>query len=115
MKQREIFTYRAPWDIYGLGWSTRSDQRFRLAVGSFIEEYSNKVQVWKGEGEARRREMLKIGESVGKRRRTAASATEAAENAKNGSKRGGKEARDIEAAKVKEGEGIQTSAGWTPP
>ena len=44
-KKEEIFTYNAPWDIYGMNWSVRPDRRFRLAIGSFIEEYSNKVQV----------------------------------------------------------------------
>mmetsp|Transcript_54481 Transcript_54481/g.129789 ORF Transcript_54481/g.129789 Transcript_54481/m.129789 type:complete len:118 (+) Transcript_54481:155-508(+) len=44
-KKEEIFTYNAPWDIYGMNWSVRPDRRFRLAIGSFIEEYSNKVQI----------------------------------------------------------------------
>eukprot|EP00960_Hanusia_phi_P069442 767092-Hanusia_phi.AAC.3 len=44
-KKKEIFTYEAPWEIYGMSWSVRPDKRFRIAVGSFIEEYSNKVQV----------------------------------------------------------------------
>mmetsp|Transcript_22657 Transcript_22657/g.51053 ORF Transcript_22657/g.51053 Transcript_22657/m.51053 type:complete len:338 (-) Transcript_22657:128-1141(-) len=44
-KKKEIFTYEAPWEIYGMSWSVRPDKRFRIAVGSFIEEYSNKVQI----------------------------------------------------------------------
>ena len=45
-KQRaEIYTYEAPWLIYGMNWSVRADQRFRLAVGSFEEEYSNSVRI----------------------------------------------------------------------
>ena len=42
-----IYTYNAPWVIFGLAWSQRPDSnsRFRLAVGSFIEEYTNKIQV----------------------------------------------------------------------
>jgi hypothetical protein len=70
-KKKEIYTYEAPWQIYGMNWSVRPDQKFRLAgtigpfagdqtywqpfltllffhdmcitVGSFIEEYNNKV------------------------------------------------------------------------
>ena len=33
-KRKEIYTYTAPWLIYGMNWSVRADQRFRLAVGS---------------------------------------------------------------------------------
>ena len=44
MKQRRgIYTYEAPWTIYGMNWSVRMDTKFRLAVGSFIEEFRNKV------------------------------------------------------------------------
>lgn len=46
-KQREIYTYHAQTDIYAVAWSRRNDPEFafRLAVGSFIEEYANKVTV----------------------------------------------------------------------
>jgi WD repeat-containing protein 68 len=44
-KKKEIYTYEAPWTLYGLACSQRPDQPFRFAVGSFIEEYCNKVQV----------------------------------------------------------------------
>ena len=44
-KRKEIYTYTAPWLIYGMNWSVRADQRFRLAVGSFEEEYSNSVRI----------------------------------------------------------------------
>eukprot|EP00050_Salpingoeca_kvevrii_P005978 m.286770 g.286770 ORF g.286770 m.286770 type:complete len:337 (+) comp11637_c0_seq1:34-1044(+) len=44
-KKGELFSYQAPWPIYGMNWSQRPSQPFRLAVGSFIEEYTNKVQV----------------------------------------------------------------------
>lgn len=45
--RKEIYTYEAPWCIYAMGWCQRSDpgDRYRLAVGSFTEEYNNKVQV----------------------------------------------------------------------
>ena len=44
-KRKEIYKYNAPWIVYGMNWSVRPDKRFRLALGSFIEEYSNKVVV----------------------------------------------------------------------
>lgn len=42
---KNIFRYTAPFDLYASGWSCRSDPhlKFRLALGSFIEEYNNKV------------------------------------------------------------------------
>lgn len=45
--RKEIYTYEAPWCIYAMGWCQRPDptDRYRLAVGSFTEEYNNKVQV----------------------------------------------------------------------
>lgn len=42
-KRKEIYKYEAPWTVYSMNWSVRSDKRFRLALGSFIEEYNNKV------------------------------------------------------------------------
>ena len=42
-KKKEIYRYSAPWQLYGMNWSVRPDRRFRIAVGSFIEDYSNKV------------------------------------------------------------------------
>jgi len=44
-KKKEIYTYQAPWMIYAMNWSVRRDQRFRLAIGSFLEEYLNKVEI----------------------------------------------------------------------
>jgi WD repeat-containing protein 68 len=42
-KRKEIYKYNAPWTLYSLSWSVRQDKRFRLALGSFVEEYNNKV------------------------------------------------------------------------
>ena len=42
LRKKEIYTYPAPWLIYGMAWSVRPDQKFRLAVGSFLEDYTNK-------------------------------------------------------------------------
>lgn len=44
-KRAEIYTYEAPWPIYGMNWSVRSDKKFRVAIGSFIEEVRNKVEI----------------------------------------------------------------------
>eukprot|EP00850_Spirogloea_muscicola_P002265 SM000008S22354 [mRNA] locus=s8:1221008:1223399:+ [translate_table: standard] len=44
-KRAEIYTYEAPWLIYGMNWSVRRDKNFRLAIGSFIEEHANKVEI----------------------------------------------------------------------
>ncbi|XP_076825999.1 DDB1- and CUL4-associated factor 7 [Clavelina lepadiformis] len=44
-KRKEIYKYDAPWTVYAASWSVRNDKKFRLAIGSFIEEYNNKVQI----------------------------------------------------------------------
>jgi hypothetical protein len=45
--KKEIYSYEAPWLVYGMNWSVRDDpkSRFRLAIGSFVEEYNNQVEV----------------------------------------------------------------------
>ena len=42
-KRKEIYKYEAPWTVYAMNWTVRPDRRFRLALGSFVEEYNNKV------------------------------------------------------------------------
>jgi len=44
-KRKEIYKYEAPWMVYAMNWSIRPDKRFRLALGSFVEEYNNKVKL----------------------------------------------------------------------
>ena len=44
-RKKEIIEYNAPWMIYAMAWSSREDRPFRLAIGSFIEEYANKVEI----------------------------------------------------------------------
>ena len=44
-RRAEIYTYEAQWLIYAMGWSVRQDKRFRVAVGSFVEQYNNKVDI----------------------------------------------------------------------
>ena len=45
--KKEIYTHSADWTIYGMGWSQREeeDRGFRLALGSFVEEYANRVSI----------------------------------------------------------------------
>lgn len=44
-KRKEIYKYDAPWTLYSMNWSIRPDKKFRLALGSFVEEYNNKVSL----------------------------------------------------------------------
>jgi hypothetical protein len=45
--KKEIHTHKLPWQAYALASSNRKGSRwsYRYAVGSFIEDYCNKVQV----------------------------------------------------------------------
>jgi len=45
VKRKEIYTYEAPWMTYGLSWCRSREDTFRLAVGSFKEEYSNQIEI----------------------------------------------------------------------
>ncbi len=51
-RKKEIYTYEASWNIYSVGCSQKAgpEYEFRFAVGSFIEEYCNKVQVNAAQG-----------------------------------------------------------------
>jgi WD repeat-containing protein 68 len=40
-----VCTSLAQWPIYSLAWSVRHDKNSRLAIGSFLEDYSNKVEL----------------------------------------------------------------------
>jgi len=44
-KRAEIYTYNSKDMVYSLAWSVRKDKKFRLAAGSFVEEYVNKVEI----------------------------------------------------------------------
>ncbi|XP_051825142.1 DDB1- and CUL4-associated factor 7-like [Antechinus flavipes] len=44
-QHRKTYKYEAPWTVYAMNWSVRADQPFRLAIGSFVEEYGNSVQL----------------------------------------------------------------------
>jgi hypothetical protein len=67
-RRKEIYTYEAPWTIYGLSASQRPGREgeFRFALGSFMEEYANKVQVRSREG---RRRVLAAATAAGGTRR----------------------------------------------
>ena len=41
---KEIYNYKAPWNIYGLSWSSRPNA-FRLGLSSFIQDYCNKLHI----------------------------------------------------------------------
>ena len=45
--KKEIFTYEAPWTTYSLAWCRRSDEdaKYKMAIGSYKEEYSNQLQI----------------------------------------------------------------------
>jgi WD repeat-containing protein 68 len=45
--KKEIYTYSAPWPVYSLAASHSQDPRLshRYCFGSFVEEYSNKLQI----------------------------------------------------------------------
>jgi WD repeat-containing protein 68 len=45
-KERQIYSYDAPFPmLYASSWSVRPENPFRLAVGSFVEDYENKIQI----------------------------------------------------------------------
>ena len=48
-QRKEIYTYKAPWTVFSMSWSKRQDpsSQFRLAIGSYVEQYSNCVTIVK--------------------------------------------------------------------
>ena len=44
-KENKVHTYNSEWDIYAIAFSSKPDYKFRLAMGSFIEEEENSVRV----------------------------------------------------------------------
>ncbi|KAG8070855.1 hypothetical protein GUJ93_ZPchr0006g41206 [Zizania palustris] len=44
-KRSEIYTYEASWNIYGMNWSVRRDRKYRLAITSLFERFTNHVEV----------------------------------------------------------------------
>lgn len=46
--KQEIYKHKAPWPVFASNWSqkgTDRDKGFRLALGSFREEYNNKIEL----------------------------------------------------------------------
>lgn len=64
-KRKEIYKYEAPWTVYAMNWSVRPDKRFRLALGSFVEEYNNKVGSGGGRARLYRQRAVGPGQSEG--------------------------------------------------
>ena len=52
----EVVEYRADYPLYSLSWSCKEESPFRLAVGSFIEECTNKVEILNVKDDALARE-----------------------------------------------------------
>lgn len=44
-KKPGVYTYIGQWPIYSVAWSVRHDKGSRLAIGSYLEDYSNKVEL----------------------------------------------------------------------
>ena len=44
-RETGVHTYAAQWPICSLAWSVRRDKRTRLAIGSYLEDYANKVEL----------------------------------------------------------------------
>jgi len=44
-KGKEIYKYNAPWTVYSMNWCQKPEKRFKLALGSFIEDYNNLIQI----------------------------------------------------------------------
>ena len=42
-QKKDVYTYTSQYPLYSAGWTCRPDRSDRLAVGTIIEEYSNKV------------------------------------------------------------------------
>ncbi|KAG1147575.1 hypothetical protein G6F37_001448 [Rhizopus arrhizus] len=45
VEDKQIFHYEAPWPIYAMDWSNKEFNGHRLALGSFLEDSENKLQI----------------------------------------------------------------------
>jgi WD repeat-containing protein 68 len=43
--KKEIYTYDAAFTVYAMAWCRRPGEKFRMAIGSYKEEYSNQVHI----------------------------------------------------------------------
>jgi WD repeat-containing protein 68 len=44
-KRKEIYTYQAPWLTYSMSWCRRKEGKYKMAVGSYLEQYNNKFHI----------------------------------------------------------------------
>jgi len=44
-EKKQIYTYEGKWPIYGINFSNKPEKNIRLAMGSFIEDTANKVEI----------------------------------------------------------------------
>ncbi|XP_065174495.1 DDB1- and CUL4-associated factor 7-like [Sycon ciliatum] len=44
-RKKEILRYEAPWPLYAMNWSVRSNHNLRLAAASYMNHNKNKIQV----------------------------------------------------------------------
>src|SRR5690349_15942492 len=44
-KENQVYTYTAPWNIYAMGFSSRPDKKYRMGIGSFLEDVDNKIEI----------------------------------------------------------------------
>lgn len=43
--ENQVITYAAPWNIFSLGFSNKPQYPFRLAIGSFLPDINNEVDL----------------------------------------------------------------------
>jgi hypothetical protein len=41
-----VLQYKAPWPVFAIDWAQRSERGWHIALGSYIEEYRNKVDFY---------------------------------------------------------------------
>ncbi|OZJ05606.1 hypothetical protein BZG36_01488 [Bifiguratus adelaidae] len=44
-QEKYTYNYTAPWPVYAMDWSKKKSDGFQIALGSFLEQLSNKLQV----------------------------------------------------------------------
>eukprot|EP01091_Cochliopodium_minus_P009167 TRINITY_DN2196_c0_g1_i3.p1 TRINITY_DN2196_c0_g1~~TRINITY_DN2196_c0_g1_i3.p1 ORF type:complete len:327 (-),score=71.94 TRINITY_DN2196_c0_g1_i3:46-1026(-) len=44
-KGKEIYSFQAPWTIYAMNWSNMKNKKKTLAIGSYQDDFINKIQV----------------------------------------------------------------------
>jgi DDB1- and CUL4-associated factor 7 len=45
--KKQIYTHESQWNLYAINFCNRPEKNFRLALGSFIEDTQNKVEIIK--------------------------------------------------------------------